>query len=288
MDESNNLDISIVIVTKNEERNIEKCILSALSQTFNRDRYEIIIVDAQSDDKTREIAQKYTNKIILSDPSMPKQRNLGLKNSKGKYVLLLDADMRISNDLLQVCFEEMEEDSTLVGLYIEEIILGGRFFHKIRRFERSFYSGTVIDCIRFVRKNEIEKIGFYDERIKIGEDWDLDRRINTLGKTKLIKTPLYHDETLLTLQKYIKKKSLYAGVMNEYREKWPKNDPIIKKQFGSYYRLIGVFLENGKWKKVARHPILFLCMFSMRFIVAILFLHRKVNEKYFSRKTIGI
>jgi glycosyltransferase involved in cell wall biosynthesis len=263
------MDISVVVITKNEEKNIKECLLSIRNQKFSSGSYEIILVDAHSTDNTIRLAEQYTDKIILSEPGMPVQRNLGIKESNGKYILLLDADMRISEGLIEDCFKRMEEKSELVGLYIEEYILGKTFFHKIRRFERSFYSGTVIDCVRFVRSDTISQIGGYDETILIGEDWDLDRRFNIVGRTELTKTPLYHDEKTLSLRKYIQKKSYYPTVMDAYLDKWGKNDPIIKKQFGAYYRLLGIFVENGNWKKLLFNPNLTFGLFIIRFIVAI-------------------
>ncbi|MFH1048253.1 MAG: hypothetical protein V1732_01165 [Patescibacteria group bacterium] len=52
------------------------------------------------------------------------------------------------------------------------------------------------------------------------------------------------------------KKGYYAKSFGAYINKWGKNDSEIKKQLGFYYRFIGVFIENGKWKKLIAHPIL--------------------------------
>jgi len=268
------MNISVVIITKNEEKNIDECLRSVVKQSFPRNRYEIILVDAHSTDDTVKIAQQYTDKIFFAEPSMPVQRNIGISNSGGKYILLLDADMRLHEELLAHCYAKMIKNSELVALYVEEIILGDRFFHKIRRFERSFYSATVVDCVRFIRKDVLLKIGGYDENVMIGEDWDLDRRINEIGKTKLMDTPLYHDERRLSYKGYIEKKSYYPTVMNDYMLKWGKNDSIIRMQFGVRYRFFGVFVEHGKWKKLLRHPILAFGMYWLRFLVGVKYIMR--------------
>ncbi|MFH1048194.1 MAG: hypothetical protein V1732_00845, partial [Patescibacteria group bacterium] len=46
-------------------------------------------------------------------------------------------------------------------------------------------------------------------------------------------------------------------------------DSEIKKQLGFYYRFIGVFIENGKWKKLIARPILTAGMYFLRFMVGV-------------------
>jgi hypothetical protein len=86
---------------------------------------------------------------------------------------------------------------------------------------------------------------------------------------------IFHNETEFNLKKYLSKKSYYAKSFDVYINKWSKNDPDIKKQFGLWYRYFGVFLENGKWKKLIAHPILTLGMYFLRFLVGLKFLTRK-------------
>ena len=55
--------ISVIVVTKNEEKNISTCLESLLAQDCPKDRYEIIVVDGASTDKTQDICRRYP--IIL-------------------------------------------------------------------------------------------------------------------------------------------------------------------------------------------------------------------------------
>ena len=58
--------ISVVIPTYNEEKNIKKCLKQFDNQTLNRDKFELIVVDGNSTDKTREIAEKvYINGLKI-------------------------------------------------------------------------------------------------------------------------------------------------------------------------------------------------------------------------------
>jgi|WetSurMetagenome_2_1015567.scaffolds.fasta_scaffold03885_3 glycosyltransferase involved in cell wall biosynthesis len=271
-----NFLISVVVITFNEEKNIEKCIASITSQTYKN--IEIIISDGNSTDGTKDLVKKFSNAqfLICPEKGMPKQRNFGFKKAKGDYILSLDADMRIDNDLIAKCANAVSNNDKIVGLYIPEIILGNALFHRIRRFERSFYNETVIDAIRFFHKKTAGKINFFDENIREAcEDWDFDKRMKKMGTTQLVDSRIYHDESSLTLKKYLYKKAKYMSTFSDYINKWGANDKDVKKQFGFYYRFFGVFIEKGKWKKILAHPVLACGMYFLRALVGVVYLFER-------------
>ncbi len=110
-------------------------------------------------------------------PERSAQRNFGARQANGKYILYLDADMRLSENVISECVEKCENNENLVALYIPEKIIGNGFWVRIRDFERSFYNATVIDCVRFVRRDKFLEIDGFDEDLAGPEDWDFDRRI---------------------------------------------------------------------------------------------------------------
>lgn len=87
--------LSIVVTTKNEEDKITKC-LNSLKWAD-----EIVIVDGYSTDRTIEIAKGYGAKIVQNkcDGNFDKERNLGIDNSTGDWVLQLDADEIVTPEL---------------------------------------------------------------------------------------------------------------------------------------------------------------------------------------------
>lgn len=266
--------ISIIITTKNEERNIEKCLDSVLAQTYPRENLEIIVVDNHSTDRTKKIAERYANKFFNHGPERSSQKNFGVREAKGGYFLHLDADMRLSAQVVAECVEEVSEKKEIIALYIPEKIIGRGFWGKIRGFERSFYEGTAIDAVRFIRREKFLEAGGFDERLYAAEDWDLDKRLKKIGKFGIIKNPLFHDESGFSLKKYLAKKKYYSENIDAYISKWGKSDPDIKKQFGFWYRYFGVFVEKGKWKKMLRHPVLAAGVYSLRFLVGVRYLMR--------------
>ncbi len=115
--------ISIVIATYNEEKNIERCLISIKDLAD-----EIIIVDGKSTDKTVSIAQKYTDRIYLidNDPMFHKNKQYALSKATHPWILQLDADEEVSDSLALEIKDTIETKTTFDGYYIprKNIFLG--------------------------------------------------------------------------------------------------------------------------------------------------------------------
>lgn len=171
------------------------------------------------------------------------QRNMGIVEAKGEYLLFLDSDQSISPGLIQECVELMDCGYSCV--YIPEVIVAKSFFGRIRAFEREFYTGTAVDVPRFV-KNKC--CPMFDTGLNGPEDSDWGNRIE--GLRSVSQNVLYHHDDIPFLE-YCKKKAYYSKSMKRYADKWP-NDRCLDLT----YRCVTVFVEKGKWKKILRHPIL--------------------------------
>lgn len=238
-----------------------------------RDRVELIVVDNSSPDRTREIAAEKGAKVFVQGPERCAQRNRGWREASGEWVLFLDADMTMPEETIREIFEKVRRRSDELGMveayFIPEVRDGVGLRAKARNFERGFYDGTCIDGLRLIRREALERIGGYDEELVACEDWDLDRRIG--GETGILKGHLVHHEALVPLGKLLKKKAYYSTSVGRYRAKWHE-DEIIRKQFGLWYRYVGVFTENGKWKRLVAHPILAAVMMFERVAIGVVYL----------------
>jgi len=260
------------MTTKNEQQHIASCLDSIINQTYPRT--EILVIDNNSTDKTKEIAKKYTYQVYNYGNERSEQRNYGLlEKAKGDYLIYLDADMILKRNLLE---ESIKQIGNSAALHIPEKILGKSYYSRVRNFERSFYDGTVIDGARFFKKESFIKTGGFNEKVTGQEDWEIDLQIKKDGgRISLLKNSwINHNEAEFNLKKYLDKKSYYSKTFDIYKEKWKWNEDV-KKQLSPYYRFIGVFTENGKWKKLVRHPILTMGMYYLRLRVGIRYLNRK-------------
>ena len=301
---------SIVITTKNEEFNINNCLQSIFLQTFSKSNYEVIVVDNYSEDRTIEICKSYpTVATYTMGPERNAQRNYGLLDKAcGEYLIWIDADMILHPSLLEITYQYIKNDSNPVAYYYPEVILGNSLFSCIRRFERQFYNGTVIDGSRVIKKSALIKVGGFSRDWMHGpDDWDLDMHLKLIGNIILIsefyensdfssyisdkfnldisKFPIsiYHNESDLGLLNHLKKKLHYSEDCYKYIEKWGMDNPSVVKQFGIKYRFITVFFENSKWKKLIKNPFLYIGFIVTKSITAFLFIFVKY-EKHFNNR----
>jgi glycosyltransferase involved in cell wall biosynthesis len=99
--------ISINIICRNEEKNLDDCLKSVLWAD------EIIVIDGESSDNTVEIAKKYTEKVYINKwEGFAKQRSFALSKSTKDWVLVLDADERCSPGLKDEILSVLNSDST--------------------------------------------------------------------------------------------------------------------------------------------------------------------------------
>ena len=109
------IPISVCIIAKNEEKNIEKCLAPLAPYNF-----EIIFVDTGSTDRTKEIARKYTDLVYdfewVNDFSAA--RNFSLKKASHNYVLVLDCDEFLTEIDLNAIYQAIEEHPRGVGMLL--------------------------------------------------------------------------------------------------------------------------------------------------------------------------
>jgi glycosyltransferase involved in cell wall biosynthesis len=104
------ITLSVVIITRNEEANIARCIESVL-QALRSLRTEILLVDSASTDKTVEIASRYPVTILQldaqSDLSPSAGRFVGARHAQGPFILFLDGDMVLIEGWVATAIQEM-------------------------------------------------------------------------------------------------------------------------------------------------------------------------------------
>jgi glycosyltransferase involved in cell wall biosynthesis len=298
--------VSIVITTKNEEKNIRNCLESIRAQTWLRT--EVVVVDNNSGDRTQDIAREYTDKVYTKGPERSAQRNFGMiDKSEGEYVIYIDADMILSPSVIEACVAHVRHTG-VVALHIPEIVLGKNYFSRVRRFERGFYDGTPIDGARFFHRPIFMQVGGFDERLfekGSGEDWDIDKLMKRVGRIELLGQchakyaggdwsmcsfieqrgvaynpafhGIYHNEAEFRLFTYLKKKSYYSLGFDGYIKKWGEDDPDIRRQFGVVYRFWTVFTENEKWRRLFIRPDLAMGMYFLRFCVGFVYFLKKIG-----------
>lgn len=106
------MTVAAVVITKDEEGNIAGCLHSLKWAD------EIIVVDAESIDRTADIARTYTPDVFVRPwPGYGPQKNFGIDRAKTEWILIVDADERVPESLRDEITDKLRAESSAVGGY---------------------------------------------------------------------------------------------------------------------------------------------------------------------------
>ncbi len=198
--------VSIVIVTKNEEKNIGDALESA------KDFEDIVVVDSYSEDRTVEVCRKYTDRIFQHEwQGYAKQKQMAVDYAKKEWVFILDADERVTSELKEEIFRLFTHHASGIthhdycGFYVPR----KNFF--LGRWIK--YSGWWPDyTVRLFKKD----LSFVEQR-------EVHEKVIVKGAVGYLKKPLEH-YTYRSISEYIKKMENYSTL--SAREIMLKNPEI--------------------------------------------------------------
>ncbi len=115
-----NIELSIVIPSKNEESHIASCLDSLIKHTASFSGKEIILVDCASTDATLRIAEGFPIKILQLQPewvhTASAARSIGGLFAKGEFIFFIDSDMTLKPHFLEEAIEELRKDTTIAAI----------------------------------------------------------------------------------------------------------------------------------------------------------------------------
>ena len=196
--------VSAMIVYRNEEQTIEKALRSLIVQDYPRDKYEIILIDGMSDDKSQEIIERLlkenpdvTVRILQNKKKiLAAGWNLGIQNAVGEYVFRIDAHSTVEKEYIKKClklYKELVAKIACVGGTIVSESLAGSdeavsqvlsspFGVGNSKFRYSTEAGFV-DTVAFgmYKKEIFEDVGYFDETLVRNQDIDIHSRMRDKG-----------------------------------------------------------------------------------------------------------
>src|SRR5215204_2503071 len=179
--------LSVIIPAYNEEKYLPDTlerIVSALSAA-NRDS-EVIVVDNESEDKTRAIAESFGARVISeSVHNIGKVRNTGGKNASGEVLIFVDADTLVPETLFREIAGAMENKNCFGGAvrveygefkrkWLKYYFMGWQFWENILNTKQG--------ATQFCRRAAFEETGGYNEEIYMGEDVEFYWRLTKFAK----------------------------------------------------------------------------------------------------------
>lgn len=236
-----NNKISVMIPVYNGEKTLEKCLSSVINQKYPN--YEVIVVDNNSTDKTKEIINKYStsNKnikyIFEKKQGRGSARNAGINNSTGEIIVMTDSDCIVPINWLEEITKPIREESEQMVMGLEENILNNYWSKNIQTNNDLFFKLQTkeeyinfIDTKNFAIKTSLIKKYMFDEKLKSLEDFDLFFRIKNISKIKLlskIKVKHVHKNSLISWSKLQIERGFWAY---KIYKKYYKNNDIRKEE----------------------------------------------------------
>ena len=146
------MDLSIIVPVYNVEQYVRTCIESIYKQGLDEDRFEVLIVNDGTKDKSMEVIQdiiaQHKNIVVINQEnlSLSVARNNGIAAAKGEYILMIDSDdLLIENSLSRLLDLALEEEvDLLVADFLEmenELITSSSLYVQQNRFEFTKKSG---------------------------------------------------------------------------------------------------------------------------------------------------
>jgi len=198
--------VSVIIPCRNEEKFISKCLDSIINNDYPKEKMEVLVVDGMSEDRTREIIEKFKAKNeklkikVLDNPKKftPFALNIGIKETKGDIIMRMDAHATYDNKYISkgvkylneydadnvggVC-KIMPRETTLINKSIclasSSVFGAGNAYYRMGYSKGLKWVDTVFGgCYR---KEVFDKIGLFNENLVRSQDMEFNIRLRKAG-----------------------------------------------------------------------------------------------------------
>jgi glycosyltransferase involved in cell wall biosynthesis len=265
---------TIVVPTLNEEKHLPNLFKDLSKQIFKN--FQVVVVDANSNDKTGAIAKKNKAKVIISGKkNVSYQRNLGTKNADTDWVIFMDADNRIPKNYLSGLKHHAEKlDPDILSTWLKpdtnlsQDKITATIMNVFMDINKNSKRPYVMESMMLIKKSSFEKLKGFDVGINWREGEDLLERALAQKMTfEFVKTPKY---------KYSFRRFKKIGAFKMFQEmsqieimKMLKGGKLTRKETALLYPMNG-----GNFYKTGKVPKLTLQKF-----ISILFQDNKISKK---------
>jgi cellulose synthase/poly-beta-1,6-N-acetylglucosamine synthase-like glycosyltransferase len=178
--------VTVVVPVRNGEQTIQQLLESLQKLDYDRNKVEVIVVDGNSTDKTREIVKKYpVNLVVEKKKGLNLARNIGIKCSNGEIIAFTDADCIVPPNWITKIVENFKDpkvscvggsakalENDFISQYADNSIVRLMpFFTKREELEKvkPFFRHPA-GCNMAFRRKVAEEVGYFDENIQYGFD----------------------------------------------------------------------------------------------------------------------
>lgn len=251
------MKLSVIICTYNRSELLAYCLNSLYEQSFDSGTIEVIVVDNNSNDRTQELINEFSEKgvrnIIETNQGLSHARNRGAAEAKGEWLIYLDDDILLDPGMLDRCLKWCDDQKI--------VAFGGAFspwyhYGEPHWFKKEYASINLkydrvtelkgeeflTGCVFALRKDSLSDVGGFDQNLGMrgnivgyGEETEVQRLLRQKGK-KIIFDPSIHVRHVVNPERLDPMWYLQAGWALGRDQVWAG-----KSRGGSFY-LISIFL----------------------------------------------
>ena len=190
--------VSVLMTCYNAASTIEESVRSALAQTFTD--FELVLVDNCSTDESISIVQKLADpriRIVALEKNHGRTPalNIALKNARGQYIAILDADDTSTNDRFALQVECLDQNSelVLVASWYRNIDSSGKLINEVKTptthldvVRRLAFENPIINSSAMFRVSSAKSAGGYNQRFQYSQDLALWLQLAQIGELRII------------------------------------------------------------------------------------------------------
>ena len=183
--------ISVIIAAFNQEKYISRCLRSLLAQTILRDKFEIVVINDGSTDRSASVLGEFAGEIVLIDNEknigLPASLNKAIRRARAPYVVRVDADDYVNSQFLHLLHEFLRENKYMDAVACDYLLVD----EQEEVLGRKNCLTDPIACGIMFRTEQLIDIGLYDETFLLHEETDLRLRFTKKYKINRLELPLY-------------------------------------------------------------------------------------------------
>ena len=192
--------VSVIVAAHNEERYLGRCLRSLLAQRFERSRYDVIVIDDASTDRTSAVLATFGDSITVlrneTNLGLPASLNRAITSTHSKFIVRVDADDYVNNAFLDVMYMFLADNPQFDAAACDYLLVDDREEVISRRDAIK----EPIACGIMFRTEQLIDIGLYDESFLRHEDRDLRLRFLDRYTIHHVPLPMYryrrHDDNI--------------------------------------------------------------------------------------------
>lgn len=263
-----NIKVSVIIPVYNVEEYLDRCLDSLINQSFNS--IEILTIDDNSSDNSLEILKSYENKdkrikvFSNKESGVSQARNLGIRNALGKYIMFVDSDDWVDENMIEIMYNKAEEENSdmVMCTYIREFNNNSKekIFNlpHITVYENEEVKSNLLRKLVGPVKEELANPEYLDA---LGTVWAKLYRSNVI-KGKGIKfvdlreigsaeDTLFNIYTFINLNKVIFiNKPMYHYWRDNPKSITTRYNPNLKEQRKVFFKYIRDFINKNKFEDI--------------------------------------